>query len=327
MVKIFIFIVFVQNSRMLDAHPSHQGALDPLSGILALLRPRSYMFRAIDAAGDWSLQYPGIDGLRCYALLSGTCWLAVDDHAEPIRLESGDCLVMTGRQSFRMASDPALTPQDVLPLLGAAQSGGVATINGGGEVYGFGGFFTFAGRHADLLLAPLPGVLHLRRQQDRDALRWSIQCMMDELRNPRPGGSLMAQQLALTMLVQALRQHLDQGGTGAGWLQALAEPRIGRCLHALHAEPARRWTLETLARHAGLSRSALALRFRQCVGKPPLAYLTRWRMLLAGDRLLHSRASVGEIACSLGYESDSAFSAAFRRIMGCSPRTYRQSGG
>ncbi|MGN6581247.1 MAG: AraC family transcriptional regulator [Bordetella sp.] len=306
--------------------PTRHDTLDPLSSILSLLRPRSYMFRAIDAAGDWSLQFPGIDGLRCYALLSGSCWLVIDDHDGPIRLESGDCLLMTRRQSFRMASDPALPPQDVLPLLRGAQSGGVATLNGGGEVYGLGGFFTFAGRHADLLLAPLPGVLHLHRQEDREALRWSMTCIMGELRDPRPGGNLMAQQLALTMLVQALRRHMEQGG-GVGWLQALADPRISQVLHAMHAEPARRWTLASLARHVGLSRSALALRFRQRVGEPPLGYLNRWRMLLAGDRLLNSAASVGEIAYSLGYESDGAFSAAFKRIMGCSPRDYRKTSG
>ncbi len=146
---------------------------------------------------------------------------------------------------------------------------------------------------------------------------------MQELREPQPGGFLIAQQLATLMLVQALRLHLQEGGArGAGWLFALADRQMAAALGAMHADPARRWSLKLLADHVGMSRTAFATRFKQTVGSPPMDYLTRWRMLLAGERLKTSSDPVSVIAPSLGYDSESAFSTAFRRVTGVSPRRY-----
>jgi AraC-like DNA-binding protein len=143
------------------------------------------------------------------------------------------------------------------------------------------------------------------------------------LRDPQPGGTLVAQQLAYVMLVQALRLHLqDSAGRGVGWLFALADKPMRAAIEAIHAEPARRWTLQALAERAGMSRSTFALRFKATVGEAPMAYLTRWRMLLAGDRLANSGDPVSAIALDLGYESESAFSTAFKRVMGRPPRRY-----
>src|SRR5579859_5352117 len=147
--------------------------------------------------------------------------------------------------------------------------------------------------------------------------------MMQELRERQPGGFLIAQQLAYTMLIQALRLHLAEGlQGGVGWLFALSDKQMGAAINAMHEEPARRWTLQELAQRVGMSRSSFAERFKETVGDSPMEYLTRWRMLLAGDRLENSKDSVSAIALSLGYESESAFSTAFKRVMGCSPRQY-----
>jgi AraC-like DNA-binding protein len=124
------------------------------------------------------------------------------------------------------------------------------------------------------------------------------------------------------MLVQALRLHLEEGKAGVGWLFALADKQMAAAITAMHADPAHPWTLQDLAERAGMSRSSFALKFKQTVGTSPMDYLTRWRMLLAGDRLAHSSDPVSVIALSLGYESESAFSTAFKRVMGCSPRQY-----
>jgi AraC-like DNA-binding protein len=107
-----------------------------------------------------------------------------------------------------------------------------------------------------------------------------------------------------------------------GWLFALADKQIGAAISAMHDDPARRWTVQALAKRAGMSRSTFAVKFKQTVGASPMEYLTRWRMLLAGDRLTNSSESISVIAPSLGYESESAFSTAFKRVMGCSPRQY-----
>ena len=146
---------------------------------------------------------------------------------------------------------------------------------------------------------------------------------MEELREQRPGASLVAQQLAYMMLVQALRLHLAEGlRGGVGWLFALADKQMNAAITSMHDDPAHRWTLQKLAERAGMSRSIFAVKFKKTVGASPMEYLTRWRMLLAGDRLKNSGDPISVIALSLGYESESAFSKAFKRVMGCSPRQY-----
>jgi AraC-like DNA-binding protein len=147
------------------------------------------------------------------------------------------------------------------------------------------------------------------------------------LRDPQPGSLLVAEHLASVIMVQALRLHLAEGpGGGIGWLFALADRQMSAAITAMHADPAHRWTLQELAERAGMSRSTFALRFKATVGDSPLEYLTRWRMLLAGDRLVNSGDPVSTIALSLGYESESAFSTAFKRVMGSSPRQYSRNG-
>ena len=172
-------------------------------------------------------------------------------------------------------------------------------------------------------LGMLPPIVHIQKESDKAALRWSLERMRQELREPQPGGFLVAQHLATMMLVQALRLHLAEGlKGGVGWLFALADKQMSAAISSMHDDPAHRWTLQELAERAGMSRSTFALKFKETVGKSPMDYLTRWRMLLAGDRLTTSSDPNSVIALSLGYESESAFSTAFKRTMGCSPRQY-----
>ena len=125
------------------------------------------------------------------------------------------------------------------------------------------------------------------------------------------------------MLVQALRLHLAEGlRGGVGWLFALADKQMSAAINSMHDDPAHAWTIQKLAERAGMSRSAFALKFRETVGASPMEYLTRWRMLLAGDKLMNSSDPISVISLSLGYESEPAFSTAFKRVMGCSPRQY-----
>lgn len=305
--------------------PTAQSLSDPLSEVLQIVRPSTYMFRAIDAGGAWSLRFPGVEGMRCYAVTRGAIWMHIDGEASPRELGAGSCLILTRNQAFKMGSRLDLMSEDAIGVMSAAPWGGVVTINGGGEVYGLGGFFLFEGPQAGQLLKVLPGVMHLEGLTENATLSAAMASIMSELRDPRPGGRLMAEQTALCMLVMILRQQLALGTqAGVGWLQALGDPKIGRALQALHAAPAYVWTLASLAQQAGMSRSAFALHFRRLVGEPAMSYLQRWRMQLAADRLLHSRDRIGEIAARVGYESDSAFCSVFKKVMGCSPRAYRQ---
>jgi len=154
-------------------------------------------------------------------------------------------------------------------------------------------------------------------------VRGSLERLREELRDPQPGSFLVAQQLAYVLLVQALRLHLAEGLRGrVGWLFALSDKQMSAAISSMHDEPAHDWTVEELGQRAAMSRSTFALRFKETVGLSPIEYLTRWRMLLASDRLATTRDSIFEIAQSLGYESASAFTKAFKKIMGRSPRQY-----
>ena len=297
---------------------------DPLSDVLALLKPQSYLTAGFDAGGAWAVRFDNQVGrIKCYAVTNGACWLAVDGIADPVRLTAGDCFVLPSGRSFMLASDMRLPPVAAHDVLAGARHGGVVVHNGGGDIFLAGTRFEVNGRKAQALLGALPAIVHLEAAEDQVALRWSIERMMVEMRESKPGASLAAHHLAHMMLLQALRLYLcRQEGDQVGWFYALADPQLSAAIGAMHADPAHRWTLGELASQAGMSRSVFAQRFRQRVGETPIAYLTRWRMMLAGERLANGRGPLAQTARSLGYESENAFNTAFRRVMGCSPRRY-----
>jgi AraC-like DNA-binding protein len=170
-------------------------------------------------------------------------------------------------------------------------NGDIVTLNGGGDSLTLGGHFLLSGLQTNVFRDLLPPVIHIRKESIDPAFHWSLDLLMRELRTSRPGSSLVEQHLASLILIQALRVYLSQGSNSiSGWL------------FAIHGDPAERWTLHKLAAIAGMSRSLFAQRFK------------------ATERLTDFHDPVSEIAPSLGYESESAFSAAFKRVLGCSPR-------
>jgi AraC-like DNA-binding protein len=217
----------------------------------------------------------------------------------------------------------SLEPVDAHKVFPFPLDGAIGTLNGGGDCFVVGGFFSFGGSDPGILSELLPPIVRIRDESDKEGLRWSLERLMHELRDQQPGGLLVAQHLAQMMLVQALRLHLAEGAKGGvGWLFALADKQMSEAIRCMHDDPAHGWTLEELAQRVGMSRSTFALKFKKTVGSSPMEYLTRWRMLKAGERLVNADDSVSVIARSSGYESESAFSTAFRRVMGCSPRQY-----
>jgi AraC-like DNA-binding protein len=297
--------------------------MDPLSDVLMLVKPHTYRAGGFDLGGDFAIEFPKHESIKCYAVVSGQCWLSVEGVPEGVRLTAGDCFLLPRGLASLLASDLTLTPADARTVFPFPLNGRIASCNGGGDCLLVGGNFTLTGKQADLLLAELPPIVHIRKESDKAAMRWPLERMREELRDPQPGGFLVIQQLACMMLVQALRLHLAEGLKGrVGWLFALSDKQISAAITSMHNEPAHDWTVEELARRGGMSRSTFALRFHQMVGVSPIEYLTRWRMLLAGDRMTNTNDSISEIAQSLGYESASAFTKAFKKIMGCSPRQY-----
>lgn len=298
-------------------------AIDPLSDILSLLTPDTCIAGGFDFGGAWSIRFDKHHGVKYFALERGAAWLQVEGEATPIRLDAGDCVLLPSGRRFVIARDLGLAPVEISALPEADWNGGIAKLNEGGDTMILGGHFAFSSDHLDLLLGSMPAIVRLRDGDDKAGLRWSLDRMRQELSESRPGGRLVVQHLAHLLLVQTLRLYLSHGlELGAGWLFALGDPKIAAAVNAIHADPGHPWTLPALAGRAGMSRSRFASRFKHLSGYAPIEYLTRWRMLLACQRLTRGGEPVSMIAVSLGYESEAAFSTAFKRTIGLAPRRY-----
>ncbi|WP_417846406.1 AraC family transcriptional regulator [Thalassospira povalilytica] len=302
--------------------------MDPLSDILSLIKPDNYLSAGFDAGAPWAIQFPDQGkNIKTGAIVKGECWISVDGIAEPVLLQTGDCVLLPHGRAFLMGSSLDQPPIHAQGTFKPERYGHIRTINGGGDCVVASSRFGLAGPQADLLLNMLPPIVVIRDRHEStrgqsSQLRYCIECTMAEMRRNDPGSKLILQHLAHMMLIEALRLYMNDDAKGVGWFFALADPKISIAISAIHANPAHGWTVEELAQTAAMSRSAFAAKFRDKVGESPMAYLTRWRMLLAGEKLRTSREPISQISLSLGYESESAFSTAFKRVMGCSPRGY-----
>ena len=222
--------------------------MDPLSDVLSLLKPQSLVSGGFEVSEEVAVRWPKHAGIKCYALLAGQCWLSVEGVPDPVLISGGDCFLLPRGLPFSLATDPSLPPVDFSVFRAARGNGSIAPQQNGRGNYIAGGHFVLTGSHADVLLKSLPPVVHIRKESDKVAMRWSLERLKEELRDPQPGGSLIAQQLAYMMLVQALRLHLaDTAKGGVGWLFALSDPQMSAALGCMHEEPGSPWTLQTLA--------------------------------------------------------------------------------
>ncbi|MFI5891713.1 AraC family transcriptional regulator [Actinoplanes sp. NPDC051513] len=299
---------------------------DPLEDVLALVGTTSRLSVSLIAGGEWALDFDPPPAVKFNAIRRGSCLLTVDGVDESIPLAEGDCFLLTRPRRFVLASGPGVRPSPAAPVFAAAVDG-IARAGDGDDVFMLGGRFDFGSRARELLLDGLPPVLHVPGGSAAAAtLRWALAQVDAELRDRPIAATLVAEHLALVMLIHMLRLHLASApASGPGWLGGLTDPVVAPALRALHADPARQWTVADLARVSAVSRSTLAARFKQAVGQGPLDYLTGWRIELAADRLRRDDGTVAAIAHAVGYGSESALSTAFKRVTGASPREYRRA--
>lgn len=297
--------------------------MDPLSQLISLLKPQSVISRGFELPATTAIRWPEHVGIKCYAVITGQCFLAVQGVQEGIVLSAGDCFLLPPGPPFSLAKDPGAKQIDFMELREQWLTNESVPTANPDSCFLFGGHFFLSGSHAELLLQSLPPIVHIRKESEKATMRWSLERLKEEVLAPQPGSSLMSQQLVCMILVQALRLHVaGDDSMKKGWLAALADKQLGVALACIHDHPEQAWTLQALAEQVGMSRSVFALRFREVVGMTPIDYLTRWRMLLASDRMENTSDSLAAIASSLGYESESAFGKAFKRMMGHSPRRY-----
>ena len=296
--------------------------IDPLSDVLGVVGFSAACSVRLTAGGEWALRFRPI-ALKFNAVRSGGCWLTPEGEAA-VRLEAGDCFLVAGRP-FVLSSAPDLPAIDAAAVF--AEDRLSATYGEGEHVALLGGSVGFTDDNAADLVALLPPALVIRANSAGAApIGWLLDQLDREWREGRPGAQAACDDLLRLMFIHALRTHLTQAEAGSlGWLAGLNDRAVAAALRAIHADPVRVWRLPELAATAGLSRAGFAERFRAIVGQAPIAYAARWRMQVAARRLTDGRRSASRVAQELGFLSDSAFGAAFRRVHGVSPGRYRAS--
>jgi AraC-like DNA-binding protein len=300
--------------------------MDPLSEIIRQSNPRSITVGATDVGGDIAIRFPAHEGAYLYCVESGHCWLQVEGDAEAIGLGAGDCVVLPSGRPFLLSSERGLPPVDAAVVFDSRPNGSVEAYNGGGRCLMFAAHFEFEAGFSRFLFSALHTVVRVNDPGARAMLREAIDQMIDELQQGRPGCEVVVDHLAHIALVKILRFHLSEvAHARSGWLYALADARMGAAIAAMHDAPSRRWTVASLASASAMSRTAFATRFKATVGRAPMDYLTQLRMLIAARRLAEPGARVSTVAQDLGYESESSFSAAFKRAMGLPPRRHAES--
>ena len=314
---------------------------DVLSDVLKAIRLTGAVYFDFELTSPWVAEAPAATEIskfvmpdsdrviEYHVIARGSCWgHRVGD--EPIRLREGDILVFPQGDPHVLSSYPGMRTEPDMSAY-VQRSGPLPLIfeTGGGGPDGarvICGFLGCDDRPFNPLLAALPKVIHVSAAA-RPSTAWLrplIESAIAESRQAGPGSGNVLARLSELMFVQVVREHLESlGPDEGGWLAALRDPIVSKALLALHGAPAQDWTLESLAREVGVSRSALADRFTTTAGQPPMQYLASWRMQLA-SRLLIEGAGVADVAGRVGYESEAAFSRGFKRIVGVSPSEWRR---
>ncbi|WP_405982623.1 AraC family transcriptional regulator [Streptomyces sp. NBC_00158] len=282
--------------------------------------------------GSWCVRFAPYDGAGFHVVLEGGCWL-LPDGGPPVSLGAGDAVLLPHGTGHVIADAPAdaRAVARAVPFesVGAAWRGTGPRDGGaaGGVVEMLCGKYRLDRSRAHPLMAELPPVVHLpNRVGSHPELRSAIDLLGSELGGQRPGAGVAVPSLLDLLLVYMVRSWLTAAGTAGSWPAVLGDPVAAAALRALHAEPAAAWTNELLAAEAGVSRATLARRFTALVGRPPMAYLTWWRLNLAAALLRDTEDPLAAVARRVGYGTPYALSHAFSREFGTTPGRYRARG-
>ncbi|QWT20039.1 AraC family transcriptional regulator [Bacillus sp. NP157] len=296
---------------------------DPITSILRLAEFESVMSGGFTAGGDWAVAFPPPDKLKFFAVARGRVVMRIEGEPRDIAMTEGDVILLAAPRPFVLASDPDLPTRWAgdFEWHGAER---LVAFNEGTETLQIGGHVRVHPAYEPMLLAALPPwILIDGKAPEAATMRWLIDQMVTESQQALPGSGLAQAQLAHLLFVQVLRAHMASGDLlPPGWLRAVADPRLAPVLRRMHADPGKDWRLDELARLAAMSRTVFAEHFRKVSGSAPLTYLTEWRMRLACQALQRGSVPVATLARDLGYGSESAFSHAFKRVMGVSPARY-----
>ncbi|MEU6005481.1 AraC family transcriptional regulator [Streptomyces sp. NPDC047453] len=301
--------------------------MDVVSDAIATIRTGRPHAARTRRTAPWGLRFPAARGTGFHVVLQGRCWLMFAGR-DPVPLGAGDVVLVPHGQEIAIADSPDSELVDVAREMDDSWMPASDPVGAADEltVLMCGSYqLDRAGAHP--LLAELPAVIHLpRRVGRREALNAVVDLLGDELDQRRPGTDAAIPALLDAMLLYILRTWYQDHAprSSGGWAAALADPAVGSALQHMHVEPATAWTVDRLSRRAGMSRAAFSRRFTELVGRPPMTYLTWWRMTTAGRILRDDDAPLQTVAERVGYRSEFAFNRAFKREFGVSPGAYRR---
>jgi AraC-like DNA-binding protein len=317
---------------------------DTLSEVLRAVRLKGAVFFDVETSDPWVAEAPAATTIASavmpdsehvieyHVITSGSCWATVLGHQiDPIHLSAGDVVAFPQGDAHIMSSSPGMrgNSDEEFPD-SAGQLPLLLNLDGGGpqRTHLICGFLGCDSRPFNPLLEALPPILHVRGASAvrsgwlQDFMRFAVM----EASEKRAGGGGILSKLGELMFIELVRNYVESlPDDSRGWLGALRDRHVGRGLNLLHAQPTKSWTLDLLAKEAGLSRSSFAERFTNFVGIPPMQYLQRWRLQMAASRLCEGGASIAVIAAEIGYESEAAFSRAFKKVIGEPPAEWRSN--
>lgn len=315
--------------------------MDALSETLRVVRLVGAIFINARFTAPWCYQSPRADSAAhvlepgaervviFHLIAEGDCYVEMPNEA-PVHLTAGDVVIFPQGDPHLMMSSPGLPPVKgkSLDAVLARRPRQISYGGGGTATKLICGYLACDTRVAQMLLAGLPSLVrtNVRGSNAGIWLEASLRYALREARSPRPGGAGVLAKLAEVLIIEVLRQYMNEQSEGrTGWLAGVRDRIVGSALGLLHRSPAQEWTLEKLARAAGTSRSVLAERFQNLLGTSPMQYLAQWRMLLAANLLRNSNAPLARIAEDVGYQTDTAFIRAFRREFGSPPAAWRRN--
>jgi AraC-like DNA-binding protein len=306
--------------------------IDPLGEALHFLRMSGIFYTRSEFTAPWGLALPPLqDSLMFHVVTAGRCWLEVG--RERRQLQPGDLALVPHGKGHRLTSDARVkaAPLFDLPREQVSERYEILRHGGGGApTHMVCGAVRFDHPAAHQLIALLPAIISIEAYSaaDMDWMQSTLRFMAAEARELRPGGETVITRLADILVVQTIRSWIARDPAAqTGWLGALQDKQIGRAIALVHRDPGKDWSVASLANEVAMSRSAFAARFRELLGEPVMKYVLRWRMHVAVNLLKEDPAPLGAMAERLGYDSEAAFSRAFKRVMGVAPGAIRRTVG
>jgi len=319
----------IRSDRPSTAVPPAALPFDVLTDVMEQVRLEGTVYFSAELRAPWGISIVRSGRAPFYAVTAGECELQVGRRGAVRQVQAGDFVLLPNAAPHvvRSGRDALVVPFDTwLQAHPMDRRGGTRHAGPGATTRVTGGFFSVDPLRINPLFGALPPVIHLRGADPRvrQWLKPTLRLVETEIAAGALGTRTVLRRLADVLFIQAVRLHAGRESEAAGWLRGLADPRVGRALMLLHERYAEPWTLESLAREAGTSRTLLAVRFKELVGEPPMAYLTRWRITRAANVLHGARAPLARVAEQVGYQSDAVFSKAFRRVTGHAPGAWRR---